>query len=425
MHISENISSSLRNIFEHKMRSALTLLGIVIGVFAVITMFSAVDGIKSMVMKNMEQLGWNNSLLLYPGEEGSSTSTVSSRHRRFMYINRSQKPLSFDDYEILSHQVETKYTYGMIERWERAPGSQGHKSDWVRVNATNNDFFHSKSYEIAEGRYFNRMEDSDALKVCILGYNFAQENFPDGALGNYLKAGNMRYRIIGVLGEDRLNYTAGMNFNRWERERDLNAVYIPLSTAAKYLSSDGAIGYIYFQAYGDHDFPIMKNAIRQTMLIQHNMSHDFQFNDVGAFMFKITDELKDMMKKLNITLSTIASISLIVGGIGLFSTLLISISERMKEIGIRKSIGATEFDVFFLFLSESIILAVIAASIGTLLSKAVIMIISSAMKQQFELPWQGIVLGFGFSILIGIVSGTYPAFKASRINPIKAIYFND
>jgi ABC-type antimicrobial peptide transport system permease subunit len=425
MHLRENLSSSLRNIFEHKLRSALTLLGIVIGVFAVITMFSAVNGIKSMVMKNMEQLGWNNSLLLYPGEDGNSTSTVSSRHRRFMYINRSRKPLSFEDYQALSQNVQTKYSYGMIQRWERTTSNKQSKSDWLRINATNNDFFHSKSYDLKKGRYFNKMEDSDALKVCILGYNFAEKNFPDGGIGEIVKAGNMRYQVIGILDKDQLVSTGGMNFNRWERQRDLNAVYIPLSTAAKYLTADHAIDYIYFQAFGDHDFPLMKNQIRQRMLVQHNMSHDFQFNDVGAFMFKITDELKDMMKKLNITLSTIASISLIVGGIGLFSTLLISISERMKEIGIRKSIGATELDVFSLFLSESIILAVIAASIGTLLSKVVIMVVSSALNQHFELPWQGIALGFGFSILIGILSGAYPAFKASRINPITAIYFND
>jgi putative ABC transport system permease protein len=422
MHLRENVSSSLQNIFQHKLRSALTLLGIVIGVFAVITMFSAVNGIKSLVMKNMEQLGWNNSLILYPTEASNSTSTISSRHRRFMYINRSRQPLSFGDYEALSREVATRYTYGMIQRWERVV--KDNKMEWLRLNATNNDFFYSKTYDLAEGRYFNRLEDSEAFKVCILGSGFARNHFPNGGLGEFVKIGNLRLKVIGILSEDKLN-SMGMDFNRWERTRDLEAVYIPLSTAARYLSNDQAIDYIYFQSHSDEDFPVMKTHIRQNMLRQHSMSHDFQFNDVGAFMFKITDELKDLMKKLNLTLSTIASISLIVGGIGLFSTLLISISERMKEIGIRKSIGAKESDIFLLFLSESIILALIAASLGTLFSKLVIMIISSMLKQSFELPWQGLVLGFGFSIMIGIISGSYPAYKASKINPITAIYFND
>ena len=180
MHLRENISASLQNIFEHKLRSALTLLGIIIGVFAVITMFSAVNGIKTLVMNNMEQLGWNNSLLLYPANPSESTSTISSRHRRFMYINRTVRPLSFEDYEELSRQVDTKYSYGMIQRWERMVTKD--KVDWLRINATNNDYFQSKSYSIAEGRNFNRMEDTEAVKVCILGSNFAEKNFPKGGI---------------------------------------------------------------------------------------------------------------------------------------------------------------------------------------------------------------------------------------------------
>jgi len=423
MHLKENILSSFQNILTHKLRSALTLLGIIIGVFAVITMYSAVNGMKSMVMKNMEKLGWNNSIILYPAEDSGSTSTISSRHRRFMYINRKRRPLSFDDYEVLSNQVNYRYSYGMIQRWLRSV--QGDETDWVRVNATNNDFFDSKTYTLSEGRYFNKLENSDALKVCILGSEYAKDNYNGDAIGKLLKAGDQRYRIIGVLAADNINAAAGMDFNRWERMRDLQAVYIPLSTAARYLTNESAIDYVYFQAYGDNDFAVMKTSIRQTMMRQHNMAHDFQFNDVGAMMFKITDELNDLMKKLNITLSTIASISLIVGGIGLFSTLLISISERMKEIGIRKSIGATENDIFFLFISESIILALIAASIGTLLSNGVIYFIGKALLQDFTVPVQGVVIGFSFSLLIGILSGAYPAYKASRINPITAIYFND
>lgn len=428
MNISESIASSFRNIFDHKLRSALTLLGITIGVFSVITMFSAVDGIKEMVMSNMEKMGWNNSLILYPSESGNSTQTVTSRHRRFMYINRKANPLSFDDYLHLQKNIKSRYSYGMIEEWKRAVSNKKHvskRSNWIRIKATNNDFFFSKNYFVNEGRYFNTIESRDALKVCILGSNYAKEHFPDGALGKWIKAGDLRFKVIGILGEDLLNSKTGFDFNRWERQHDLRAVYIPLSTAARYYTQDQAINYIYFQAYGQGDFAIMKNNIRQNLLKLHNMSHDFKFNDVGSFIFKITDELKDLMKKLNITLSTIASISLIVGGIGLFSTLLISISERMKEIGIRKSIGATEADVFLLFLSESIILALLAATIGTLLSKAVVMIVSSTIDQQFELPLQGVLIGFGFSIFIGFLSGAYPAFKASKINPITAIYFND
>jgi len=129
------------------------------------------------------------------------------------------------------------------------------------------------------------------------------------------------------------------------------------------------------------------------------------------------------MKKWNITLSAIASISLIVGGIGLFSTLLISINERMKEIGIRKSIGATNLDIFLLFILEAIILALIGALIGIIFSSLLIVGISAALKFTFPIPVEGILLGLTFSVVIGIFSGLFPAIKASKIDPIEAIYY--
>ena len=161
----------------------------------------------------------------------------------------------------------------------------------------------------------------------------------------------------------------------------------------------------------------------QKLLAKHNMSRDFTFNDVGALLYQITNEIGEMMKKWNITLSAIASISLIVGGIGLFSTLLISINERMLEIGIRKSIGATDSDILSLFLMEAIILAVIGALIGIGFSSALITVIAQAIKFNFPIPVEGILLGLGFAVVVGLLSGLYPAIKASRIDPIKAIYY--
>jgi putative ABC transport system permease protein len=167
----------------------------------------------------------------------------------------------------------------------------------------------------------------------------------------------------------------------------------------------------------------MKTTTRQKLLAKHKMAHDFSFNDVGALLFKITEEINEMMKKWNITLSAIASISLIVGGIGLFSTLLISINERMMEIGIRKSIGATDKDIFILFLAESIVLALIGAFVGIFFSSFLVKALTMALKSKFAMPIEGVLVGIAFSIFIGVVSGLYPAIKASRIDPIKAIYY--
>ncbi len=421
MHLSEVLQSSFQNIFSHILRSLLTLLGIIIGVFAVVTMFSSIYGLKNMIQDKMEGMGWNNSIIIYPssGEQGQS----GRRHQRFFYIQREAKPLTFSDYEMLRSDIEYKYIYGMIEDYQRLYREE--RENRVLLRATDIDYFTSKTYPLAEGRYFNVFENKNSAKVCIVGYGFVERYFKkEKILDKFIKIGNNRYQIIGILKDDTLN-DSGMNFNRWERRRDLRAVYIPLSTGSRYLRTDNAVDYIYLQAEGDESFSEMKTNTYQNLLAQHKMAHDFEFNDVGALMFQITEEINEQMKNWNITLSAIASISLIVGGIGLFSTLLISINERMKEIGVRKSIGATEFDIFLHFILEAVILALIGAAIGILISFSLVKLVATLLKTSFPVPIEGIMLGIGFSLLIGIISGLYPAIKASRINPIKAIYYFD
>jgi len=147
--------------------------------------------------------------------------------------------------------------------------------------------------------------------------------------------------------------------------------------------------------------------------------------DIGDMILNITQEINKFMDKWNVTLIAIASISLIVGGIGLFSTLLISIQERMTEIGIRKSIGATEQDIFFYFIFEALALAFIGAILGVVLAWILIVLIAKGINFPLYLPVQGVAVGIGFSLLVGFLSGIYPAWKATGIDPIQAIYYHE
>ena len=401
------------------MRSLLTLLGITIGVFAVVTMFSTVYGLKTMINEKMGEMGWNNSLIIYPSS-GNNQNSHRKRYR-FWTMRRETKPLTFSDYTFLNKELDPKYIYGSIQSYQTFFSKK--KENFVRLTATNNDFFHSKTYRLKKGRFFNSYEDANAEKVCILGHRFVDKYFKNiNLIDEILTIGKNRFKVIGILDEDILNQN-GMNFSDWERRRDLEAFYIPLSTGSRYFRNNGSIDQIYMQAKDENHYDILKTKTTQKLLSKHNMTHDFAYNDVGDFMLKITKEINEMMKKWNITLSAIASISLIVGGIGLFSTLLISINERMKEIGIRKSIGATNLDIFLLFILEAIILALIGALIGIIFSSLLIVGISAALKFTFPIPVEGILLGLTFSVVIGIFSGLFPAIKASKIDPIEAIYY--
>ena len=425
MYLIDSFRSSFLNIFSHKLRSILTLLAIVIGIFSVVVMFSSVYGIKIFVSQNIERLGWNNSLIIYPSE-GHQT-TVGNRiggGRRFMYMRRQVRPLNVGDYQVLKSHVEHLHLYPMIDTWSRV--FRDNQQEWVRLRATDIDYFITKTYPIGKGRFFNHFELRNATKVAVIGHHFALDHFKEGdPLGKVITLGENRFKIIGVLSPDVISFGAGMNFNEWERRQDLSAVYIPISTGARYLKQDNAIDYLYIQSHDAESFNYMKNRTRQVLLANHKMGRNFSFQDVGTLMVTISEELEGFMEKWNITLTAIASISLLVGGLGLFSTMLISISERMLEIGIRKSVGATSRDIFVHFILESLLLSMIAAIIGIGLAVLSLFLVSLALKFTFPIVIEGIVLGVGFAFVIGLLSGFYPALKASEINPIQAIYYNE
>lgn len=422
MHLGDAFRSALQSISNHKLRSLLTLLGIVIGVLAVVTMFSSVYSLKAMIRKNMESMGWDNSILITPSYR--QVSTTPPRGVLYRKPVKSVRTLNYEDFEAIKTGIGHKDIYAMSD--QQSVYRFRNKDIQVTLRGTNTSFFINKTYGLMSGRYFNRSDEENAAPVIILGYFFAQEQFGNtNPVGRMINISGHRYRIIGVLGEDSLNKREGMNFNNWERRNDLKAVYVPLKYAATYLNADKAIGYIYVQAKDEASFPALKNEVRQLLLARHSMYENFEFQDIGDMLMQINQEIDKNMGKWNVTLFIIASISLIVGGIGLFSTLLISIQEKMLEIGVRKSIGATETDIFFYFIFEAITLAILGALIGIGLAGLALLGMQAAFKIPMPMPVQGMAVGMFFSILVGFISGLYPALKASGINPIQAIYYYD
>ncbi len=420
MHIVDGIVSSIQTILSHKFRSFLTLLGIIIGVTSVVAMFSSINGLKIIIHQQMESLGFDNSLVVTP-----DTGQTQSRRRGFgirrgyWSASRKIKPLSYKDYQSLKAEVDAKYIYGMVERWALTADR-----NWIRVIGTNIDYFNSKTYPLKEGRYFNSFEMKNAKKVCVLGFHYAQKNFPnENPIGKTITAGDHIYQVVGVLEDDILNKGSAFNMSNWQRNWDLQAVFIPLRTAAVYHKNNMALDSIVLQAENSESFNDMRNRTRQVLLANHNMSKDFSFEDIGSYMLEMTKEIDEFQKKWSITLLAIASISLIVGGIGLFSTLLISINERMNEIGVRKSIGARDRDIFFYFIIEALTLSFIAACFGIGFGFLITKGLGLAIGIAVPISMMSIYIGFFFSLLIGFISGLYPAYKAAVIDPIQAIYY--
>lgn len=420
MHFLDSVISSLQTIMSHKMRSFLTLLGIIIGITAVVAMFSSIYGIKAIMKENMENMGFNNSLYVMQKRENSSSG---GRHfggmMRYNRTSRKSKPVNYRDFEYIKAKAQYKYIYGMVENWQKTS-----IDEWILLKSTNNDFFKSKSYELSQGRYFNNFEEKNAENVCIIGHLFAEEVLNDtNPIGKLITVGKKQYNVIGVLGADKLNTKAGFSFNPWERRMELRAVYVPLKTGSTYFRNNKTIDFIYLQAEDGESFAKLKTDITQLLLSRRNMSHDFDFEDIGSMFITINQEMDEMLKKWNLTLMAIASVSLIVGGIGLFSTLLISINERMMEIGVRKSLGATDKDIFFYFIMEALVLSFIAAVIGISLGVILVKSMGAAMGSQLVISAWSLIIGLSFAFAIGLLSGIFPAYKASSIDPIQAIYY--
>ncbi len=420
MLLTNNIRSSLTIILSHKIRTLLTLLGLIIGVLAVVSIFSAVDGVKAAISTSVGKMGWDNSFTIT-----TKTGQNENDYNRWWAIRQSKrqaKPINLNDFKTLKNELKVEHIYAMVSTTLQS----SKYGRWIQVKATNVDYFSFKEYKIIQGRNFNSLDEKREANVCLIGSNFWEDNLKSDAniVGEKLTLGEHRYTVIGVIG-DIAGEENNFDFNQWQRRWDLRSIFIPLSTGTKYYSVNQEVQEIYVKSENANDFIYNKSKARQLLLINHDMTESFEFAAESEEILKFTQQLNDMLGKWNTILMAIASVSLFVGGIGLFSTLLISISERMNEIGIRKSIGASEFDIFSLLIAEAIILTLIGATIGISIAKLIVMLLSNAMNVPLILPFKGVLVGLGFALLIGLLSGIYPAYKASKVNPIEAVYYFD
>lgn len=398
---------AVRSLKINKMRSILTSLGIIIGVSAVIIMLAVGTGASKKIAKDMESMGSNLLMIL-------SASATSGGVR----MGFGTKPsLTLKDAEAIE-----KTARGVLAVAPYSSGTAqltyGNQNWSTTIGGTTASYLFIRNYEILTGRNFIPEDIKNNTKVAIIGNTVANELFGDvDPINKTMRIGNVPFKIIALL---KTKGQSGMGMD----QDDL--VFIPITTAQKKVFGTdfpGSVKMINVKAQNDEIMSKTEEDIDEILTKRHNIGKtqdkDFEIRNLA----QMQETIKSSAKTMSILLGAIASVSLIVGGIGIMNIMLVSVTERTKEIGIRMAIGAKASDIRIQFLIESFLLSVIGGIIGVLIGVAGAKAIQIFSEMNIAISGFSIALSLGFSGAIGVLFGYYPAYKASLLNPIDALRY--
>ncbi len=396
MKLKEIINLSILALRVNKVRSILTMLGIIIGVAAVILLVSLGSGLQKYITKEFESLG-SNLIFVFPGKIGTS-----GRGPGGTTVNR----LTQTEVKILENKLRNLTTIGPVIT-KTSTLKFGNKTNKdAEIIGTSANYPQIIKVQLAEGQFFNQGQEDANKRVAVIGQTVKKNLFDsENVLGQKIDISGQRYTVIGIL------TTRGSVFGA---DQD-NTAIIPISTAQKQFGINN-INAIYIAVNSPDKVKYVQN--QATSLLEKRMSAD-DFSVMNQEQTLST--VQGIISVLSLALSGIAAISLLVGGIGIMNIMLVSVTERTREIGLRKAVGARPKDILSQFLIEAVTLSVIGGAIGITLGFLGSLAISRFIPASVTL-WS-VALAFGFSAFIGIIFGVAPALRASRLNPIDALRY--
>lgn len=390
----------------NKTRSGLTMLGIVIGIGSVIALMAIGAGAQSSIQANIQSLG-SNLLTVMPGAQRGFGTTISAGRG-------NAQTLTLADADAISSQIqniqavspETTSRYQVVASGNNTNTSIiGAKSVYLTVH----------NIQIDQGSFFADSQINSYAKVAVLGPTVKTDLFGEtaAAVGQTVTINNIPFKVIGVA-----QTKGGSGFSNPD-----NNIYIPLTTAQRFLTGSQYVGSIALQAIDESSMPTVKTEVTALLLSRHKITDPTlaDFNILSqADILSTASSITSIFTQL---LASIAGISLIVGGIGIMNMMLTTVTERTREIGLRKAIGAEAKDISTQFLMEALLLTFIGGAAGIFLGWLGAILISRLMSVTASVTLQSIFLAFGVSAAIGIIFGYYPARRASKLNPIEALRF--
>jgi putative ABC transport system permease protein len=390
-------------ILSNKTRSGLTILGIVIGIASVIAMVSIGEGTSNTMQTSIQSLG-SNLVMISPGAQRTQGFGASEGRG-------SAQTLTLADSEAIKQNVTLAAAVAPQTGGRYQVTAKGTNTN-TTVNGVTSDYAIVRNVIVENGFFITDLDNS---KVAVLGPTTSDDLFGTDAnpVGQIIRIKGIEFKIIGVTKSKGTSMAGSQD----------DVIYVPLKVAQQVLTGSNKVSTINIEAIDQKSMAEMQQNITDLLLARHHITDPTKADFSILNMNDVIQTASTVMQTLTLLLASIAGISLVVGGIGIMNMMLTSVTERTREIGLRKAIGAKNNDINFQFLSESIILTFVGGVIGIILGSGIALAISKLGNIQTKISPVSILLAFGVSSLVGIVFGYYPAKRAANLNPIEALRY--
>jgi len=400
----ESIKMAIDGMVSNKLRTLLTLLGIIIGVGAVIAMVSLGFGVKEQIKENISRLG-SNLLIVQSGGRTATGARIQAG---------SGARLTYDDAKAIEKNIDgIKYVAPIVSRgYQLVVGNQ----NWTtNVQGSTPNIIDIRDYTVEEGRNMSDHDMAGKDRVCVIGKTIVDNLFPEGdPVGKTIRINLAPFKVIGVLG------AKGQSSGGQDQD---DVVFVPLTTAQNRMMGITYVNNITIQAENENVIDNVQAEVENLLRTRHRIKNpdddDFTVRNLAALM----DTMMSTANTITMLLGCIAAISLLVGGIGIMNIMLVSVTERTREIGIRKALGATYNNILLQFLIESAVIGIIGGFLGVVLGIGASYAISAFAEWKTVISVPIIIIAVVFSVGIGVFFGIYPARKAALLDPIEALRY--
>jgi len=411
--LGSELQMGLSSLFVHKLRSLLTMLGMIFGVGAVVAMLSITAGAQKEMMSYIDLLGVNN--IIIEAKEAVDRNELQSR--------RAISPgLTFRDYRAIAENVSGIEAATPRKRFKPLKVLPKTAQEQPLLIGVTSDYLHINSLKIVEGRFFTDEEDRRSAPVCVLGES-AKVNLLgyDPAVGKYVKINDTWLQVIGVLSQQA---SGDSDIEGVEVVNRNNLVISPLNTVMRRFEDNNSylkdeIDGIYIKVRDKVDSVETASVVNAILTSTHKDAGDFNVTVPAGLL----EQKRRTQFIFSVVMICIAGISLLVGGIGIMNIMLATVLERTREIGIRRAIGARQADIIRQFLTEAVLISIIGGLIGIAFGYSLANIIAAAAGWPTDVTTTSIVVAFGVSVGIGLLFGIYPAVQAAKLDPIEAIRY--